>query len=70
MARQFVGRLRAAVGDRSIRSVAAASGLNHATLAAVLNGSTWPDAETVAKLELGLQADLWPGRVDPGTSRA
>lgn len=47
-------------GDRSIREVARLCGINHAALAKILNGETWPDARTVALLESGLKQRLWP----------
>ena len=60
VARRFAQNLRRAVGDRSIRSVAEASGVTHTTLLSVLAGQVWPDLETIAKLEHGLGIDLWP----------
>jgi hypothetical protein len=29
----------------------------------ILDGQKWPDLETIAKIEEGTGADLWPGRV-------
>lgn len=63
-ARQFTRKLRNAIGGASLRSAAASAGINHATLLKILAGQTWPDLETIAKLETGLKADLWPGRFD------
>lgn len=63
VARQFTLNLRKAIGGRSIRAAAEAAGVNHSTLLGILEGRTWPDLETIAKIELGLQADLWPGRL-------
>jgi len=60
VARQFVLNVRAAIGDRSIRSVAAAAGMSHATLLNVLAGRVWPDLYTIARLEAALQTGLWP----------
>ena len=60
VARRFAVNLRRAVGSRSVRSVAEASGITHTTLLSVLAGQVWPDLETIAKLELGLGARLWP----------
>lgn len=57
--RLFVLRLRAAIGDHSIRSVAAAAGLSHVTLLNVLAGRAWPDLATIGKLELALNTDLY-----------
>jgi hypothetical protein len=60
VARLFADNLRGAIAQRSIRSVADACGMNHATLIGILDGRAWPDMETIAKLERGLDAPLWP----------
>jgi DNA-binding phage protein len=63
-ARQFACRLREAIDgvDRgSVRQVARTAGLSHATLLAILNGTTWADLYTVAKLEVALGRSLWHG---------
>ncbi|WIB67440.1 helix-turn-helix transcriptional regulator [Curtobacterium sp. MCBD17_035] len=57
-------RTRAALEGRSIRAVAQAAGVSHVTLINVLSGRAWPDLTTIAKLELALEVDLWPGRPD------
>ena len=62
VARQFALNLRAAIGDRSLRAAAEAAAMDHSTIQAILQGRTWPDLYTVAKLEQGLDTDLWPGR--------
>jgi hypothetical protein len=62
VARAFAGNLREAIGETSIRAAAEACGMNHATLIGILDGRAWPDMETIAKLERGLDAALWPGR--------
>jgi hypothetical protein len=62
VARRFVVNLRAAMGGRSVRAVAAAAEINHATLLGVLAGRVWPDLATIAKLERGLDAEVWPRR--------
>lgn len=64
-AQEFVVRLAAAAGERSLRAVEAATGVDHDTVARILRGATWPDIATVANLEHGLKADLWPGRMNP-----
>lgn len=61
-ARRFAANLRAAMGADSLRAAAARCDVSHATLLAILAGTSWPDLETIAKLERGLGADLWPGR--------
>lgn len=39
-----------------------ATGVDFTTIAAILNGEVWPDLMTIARLEVGLAKDLWPGR--------
>ena len=64
VARLFAVNLRAAIGDTSLRETGAAVGVDHSTILAILQGRSWPDLATIAKLEGGLGVDLWPGRVD------
>jgi hypothetical protein len=63
VARQFALNVRKAMGTRSIRSVAAEAGVGNVTLLNILAGKAWPDLATIARLEAGLNTDLWPGRV-------
>lgn len=56
-----VTRYRAAVGTRSLRSVAAAAGIDPTSLGRMLSGETVPDVHTVAVLEAALDTALWPG---------
>jgi len=58
-ARQLVLNLRAAIGERSIREVAIMASVDRATIGAVLQGKSWPDIVTLAKLEQEL-GSLWP----------
>lgn len=67
VAQRLAARLKAAAGEMSLREVEAATGADHDTIARVLRGDTWPDIATVAHLEHGLSADLWPGRMLPET---
>jgi hypothetical protein len=69
VARLFAVNLRRAIGPRSIRSAADACGMNHATLIGILDGRAWPDMETIAKLERGLDAALWPGQATVAGAR-
>ncbi len=62
VARQFVVNVRDAMGGRSVRSVAAEVGMGNVTLLTVLAGKAWPDLATIARLEAGLDAELWPRR--------
>lgn len=63
VARRFAENLRRQIAARPIRAVARDSGVNHSTLLGILDGQKWPDLETIAKIEEGTGADLWPGRV-------
>ena len=62
VARQFTLNLREAIGDRSLRAAARECGVAHSTILGILEGRAWPDLETIAKLERGLEANIWPGR--------
>jgi len=66
-AQEFVVRLAAATEELSLRGVERLTGVDHTTVSRVLSGDTWPDMATVAHLENGLGADLWPGRMLPET---
>ncbi|WP_375342381.1 helix-turn-helix domain-containing protein [Curtobacterium sp. MCLR17_040] len=50
------------MAGRSLRAVAADAGIGHVTLQRVLAGQAWPDLQTIARLEAGLDAELWPRR--------
>lgn len=60
VARQYVLSLRSAIGERSVRSVARDAGLDEGTLRRVLAGQSWPDLNTVSRLNecLGVGVDL------------
>jgi len=60
VARLFAINLRDAIAARSIRSVAAQTGVSHVTLLNVLAGRVWPDLVTMKRLEIGLNVSLWP----------
>ena len=62
VARTFVLRLEQAMGDLSVRSVAAKAGVSHVTLLRILNGHVWPDLATITRLEISLDADLHSSR--------
>jgi len=49
----------------SYRAAQERTGVNHTTIGDIVRGATWPDAETIARLEAGLGVDLWPARVAP-----
>ena len=52
-------RLSNKIGDESIRYVAKNAGLSPQTVHNILNGKTWPDIFTIARLETSLRAKLW-----------
>jgi hypothetical protein len=58
-ARQLALNLREAIGQRSVREIASITGVDRATIGAVLQGKSWPDIVTLAKLEHEL-GSLWP----------
>lgn len=60
VARLLAKALQQAVGDRSVRSVASAAGLDEGTLRRILAGERWPDVRTAALLEEALQKPLYP----------
>ena len=60
-ARHVALNLRAALNSISLRQASRATGVDHTTIAAILNGTVWPDLHTLARLEHGLAAHLWPG---------
>lgn len=63
VARLFVVNVKAAMDGQSIRSVATQVGIGNVTLLTVLAGKAWPDLATIARLEAGLDCELWPRRV-------
>ncbi len=52
-------RLQAAIGDRSLRTVAGISGVSASTLSNLVTGRTWGDVVTLARLEAALNVSLW-----------
>lgn len=52
--RTFVLNLREAMEGRSVRSVAAVAGLQHATLDKILAGRAWPDLAAIGRLQIAL----------------
>ncbi|GAA2078105.1 hypothetical protein [Microbacterium hatanonis] len=57
-ARQFVVRLKSAMGTQSVRSVAALAELDEKTVREVVAGASFPDLRTVARLESALGTPL------------
>ncbi|MEZ5184678.1 MAG: helix-turn-helix transcriptional regulator [Candidatus Nanopelagicales bacterium] len=59
-ARQVALNLRRALDGASLRQASRATGVDHTTIAAIVNGTVWPDLHTLARLEHGLGTRLWP----------
>jgi transcriptional regulator with XRE-family HTH domain len=51
--------LQAAIGDRSLRTVAGITGVSASTLSNLVTGRTWGDVVTLARLEAALNVSLW-----------
>ena len=65
VARRLAVNLGDAIAGRSIREIGRIAGVDPVAIGRVLRGETWPDLQTVARLEAGLASDLWP----QGTAR-
>ena len=66
VARRFAMNLRAELQGLSLREAASRCGVDHTTIFSILDGRSWPELETIAKLELGMGVSLWP--VHDGTT--
>ncbi|WP_343240249.1 helix-turn-helix transcriptional regulator [Streptomyces sp. SID14515] len=58
MARHLAAALDARRWSR--RTAADQLGINRQTIGDVIDGRTWPDVATIARLEAGLNTELWP----------
>lgn len=58
-ARRFVVNLRAAMGEKSIRRVAAEAGIDEGSLRRVLAGAAWPHLRAMVMLEESLGVRLY-----------
>ena len=47
-------------GGGSVRRLAERVGMTHSVLNSLVTGASWPNAESVAKLEVALNRRLWP----------
>jgi hypothetical protein len=61
-AAHLAARLRELVGEQTVVALAHSVGVTRSALHGILNGSRWPDAVTIARIELGTQQPLWPVR--------
>ena len=59
LAHAISGRLHDTLKGRTAREIAELAGLSHQTVLNVLNGNTWWDAITIARLERALDTKLW-----------
>lgn len=59
LAAGVASRLKNKIGKESIRYVAKRAQLSPQTIINILNGDTWPDLRTIAKLETFLNTQLW-----------
>jgi transcriptional regulator with XRE-family HTH domain len=66
VARRFALNVREALAGRSLRDAEKITGVDHSTIQAILQGKTWPDLDTIAKLERGFGVVLWPGLASAG----
>ena len=63
IARHLALGLQAALDGVSLRAAEKLTGVSYSTISKILNGRSWPDVATLAKLEAGLDTQLWPGRL-------
>ena len=59
LAAALARRLQEKIGDESIRYIAKKADLSPQTILNILNGKSWPDLRTIAKLENALNGQLW-----------
>ena len=59
LAAALATRLKNKIGNESIRYIAKKAQLSPQTILNILNGKTWPDLRTIAKLEIALNTRLW-----------
>jgi len=59
LASALAQRLNKKIGDESIRYIAKKADLSPQTILNILNGKTWPDLRTIARLENAVNGRLW-----------
>ena len=52
-------RLKAKTDKESVRYYANKAGVSPQTILNILNGTTWPDLRTIARLEIAVDGKLW-----------
>lgn len=60
IAQQFARNLHEAMEGRSGRAFERESGMSNASVVRILKGQVWPDAVTIARLEVATGRALWP----------
>lgn len=60
VAQAFARNVRAAMAGRSGRGFERESGMSNASVIRILKGQVWPDAVTIARLEVATGRSLWP----------
>ena len=62
-------RITELVAGQTVVALARTAGVTRSAIHAILNGSRWPDAVTIARIEMGTQQPLWPtAAVEPGAT--
>lgn len=59
LAAALARRLKKEIGCRPLRRIAARAGVSAPTISHIVNGKTWPDLRTLARLEVALGKRLW-----------
>lgn len=73
VAQAFARNVRDAVAGRSGRAFERDAGMSNAVVTRILKGLVWPDAWTIARLELATGRALWPqhfSAVAPNSNRS
>jgi hypothetical protein len=60
VAQAFALNLVDAIAGRSTRAFERESGMSNASVVRILKGQVWPDAVTIARLEVATGRSLWP----------
>ena len=59
LAAGLAARLTSAIGEDSVRYIAKMADLSPQTILNILNGKSWPDLRTIARLEIVFDYRLW-----------
>lgn len=60
VAKVFAINLRDSIDERSVRAISEQCNVSHATVLFVLSGEAYADLASIARLEQGLNTNLWP----------